>query len=141
MDPVVFIRQIGSAVAITFANEDRSGETPTTLNVNDSGAATIIFAGAPVTTGMIGKNHTHLFIFDGEYWKLINPVPGTGIGGPGGINIGPGTSDPEDENPEVVINQLSGHSGTTVINPDGISTISQRTDHAAAVSDGCRKEE
>jgi len=128
MDPVVFMRQIGTTVAITFANEDRSGELDTTLNVNDTGAAVILFAGAPLTTGMLGKNHTHMFTFDGTYWRLINPVPGTGIGGPDGINIGPGkpaTGDgSDDDTAEMVINQLSGHSGTTVNNSDGVSTVS-----------------
>lgn len=117
MDPVVFIRQIGIAVAITFDQEDRSGDTVTTLNVNDSGAAEIIFAGTKIVNGMIGKNHTHLFIFDGTYWRLINPVPGTGMAIGGGLIIGPGGVDPEDpvdpDTPEQVINQLAGHNGIT----------------------------
>ena len=112
MDPVVFMRQIGTTVAITFDNEDRSGTlNDTTLNVQGSGAAPIIFAGAPVTNGMIGKNHTHVFVFDGSNWRLINPVPGTGIGAPDGIIIGP-NSDPED--PSMIINRLSGHNGYTI---------------------------
>lgn len=112
-NPVVFIRQIGSAVSITFSNEDRSGSTPTTLDVEGTGAAPILFAGAPLTNGMIGKNHTHLFIFDGDNWRLINPVPGTGIGGPDGINIGPGVTKPDDDTPTVIINTQSGHNGFT----------------------------
>lgn len=121
MDPVVFMRQIGTTVAITFEHEDRSGDTPTTLNVQNTGAAKIIFAGAPLATGMLGKNHTHMFVFDGEYWKLINPVPGTGIGGPGGITIGPGTppniDDPDaPDQPVMIINQLTGHNGVTIVN-------------------------
>ena len=109
MDPVVFMRQIGTTVAITFTNQDRSGATPTTLNVQGSGDAPIIFAGKPVTTGMIGKKHTHMFVFDGENWRLINPVPGTGLGD---ITIGPGAEEDEDE---MVINRLSGHNGVTVV--------------------------
>lgn len=113
MDPVVFMRQIGTTVAITFLNEDRSGgDNITTLDVQGTGPAPVIFAGAPVTSAMLGKNHTHLFVFDGENWRLINPVPGTGIGGPDGMIIGPGA--PEHEETEVVINQLSGHNGITV---------------------------
>ena len=133
MDPVVFMRQIGTTVAITFTHEDRSGDTPTTLNVQGTGAAKILFAGGPLATGMIGKNHTHMFVFDGENWRLINPVPGTGIGGPTGITIGPGRppsedGDPNDPNnpdggdsstPEMIINQLSGHTGVTVVGEDG----------------------
>ena len=124
-NPVVFIRQIGSAVSITFSNEDRSGSTPTTLDVEGTGAAPILFAGAPLTNGMIGKNHTHLFIFDGENWRLINPVPGTGIGGPDGINIGPGKTQQDDDTPEVIINAQSGHNGFTIQADGGIDENGQ----------------
>ena len=110
MDPVVFIRQKGSTVAITFANEDRSGSQVTTLDVQGSGAAPVMFAGAPVVTAMIGKNHTHLFTFDGTNWLLHNPVPGTGIGAPDGIKIGPNNYN---TTRTVVVNQLSGHTGVT----------------------------
>jgi len=126
MDPVVFMRQIGTTIAITFEHEDRSGDTPTTLNVNGTGAAKVLFAGGPLSTGMIGKNHTHMFVFDGENWRLINPVPGTGIGGPDGITIGPGTppgeddpEDPENPTPEMIINQDTGHIGFTIVGDNG----------------------
>lgn len=126
MDPVVFMRQIGTTVAITFANEDRSGATPTTLNVQDSGPAKILFAGAPLTDGMIGKNHTHMFVFDGENWCLINPVPGTGEGGPDGIIIGPGKKDPEDpEGDNTVVNRQSGHHGFTTAGDQGVDANGQ----------------
>ena len=119
MDPVVFIRQIGTTVAITFDNEDRSGEVETTLNVQNTGAAKVLFAGAPVVTAMIGKNHTHIFTFDGTNWRLLNPVPGTGIGAPDGIKIGPNNSD---STRSVIVNQLSGHTGVTT--DDGKNTRS-----------------
>lgn len=115
VNPVVFLRQIGSTVSITFTNEDQSGRSnTTTLNVNDTGAAPILFAGAPVTNGMIGKNHEHMFVFDGENWRLINPVPGTGIGGPDGITIGPGRTDLPEDPDMPIINRMSGHNGVTV---------------------------
>ena len=120
-NPVVFIRQIGSAASITFKYEDRSGSTPTTLNVEETGEAPILFAGAPPTNGMIGKNHEHLFIFDGVNWRLINPVPGTGIGGPDGITIGP-PQIKDDDTPEIIINSQSGHNGFT-IKADGTEDI------------------
>lgn len=88
--PVFFLRQIGSAVAVTFMNEDKSGHaSPTTLNVEGTGAAEILYGGFYMNNGMIGKNHTHLFIFDGTYWRLINPVAGTGLSGDKGPNEDP----------------------------------------------------
>lgn len=115
MDPVVFIRQIGITVAITFDQEDRSGNTVTTLNVNGSGAADIVFAGCKLVDGMIGKNHTHMFVFDGTYWRLLNPVPGTGMAVGDGLTIGPnGPIESVAAISEVEeINQLAGHTGIT----------------------------
>jgi hypothetical protein len=119
MDPVVFIRQIGSTVAVTFANEDRSGDDITTLNVNGTGAAAIMYAGGAVTNCMLGKSHTHLFVYDGTYWNLINPVPGTGIGGATGITLGPGAqTDDEDteldpDSDDTIVDQMSGYTGIT----------------------------
>lgn len=80
MDPVVFLRQIGSTVAITFTNSDASGSTPTTLNVNGTGESPILFGGRNLENGMIAAGHTHLFVFDGSSWRLVNPAPGTGFG-------------------------------------------------------------
>lgn len=115
MDPVVFMRQIGTCVAITFKNEDRSGTTAvTTLNVNDSGAATILFGGRTLKKGMLGKGYTHMFVFDGKYWRLINPVPGTGMPDQ---DIGPSVDpiDPDEPDvPEVVTNKMSGYAGITM---------------------------
>jgi hypothetical protein len=124
MEEPVFMLQVGSPVAITFANADRSGTDITLLNVQDSGFYPVLFAGAPVVNGMIGKNHTHFVVFDGANWRLINPVPGTGIGGPGGETFGPGggsggnggggngdNDEEEFEEDEYVINRLSGHNG------------------------------
>lgn len=114
-DPVVFIRQIGATVSILFSQEDRSGSTPTTLDVNGTGPAIILFAGEPMTNGMLGKNHEHMFVWedednDGEgYWRLINPVPGS-------INteiiIGP--LPPDEDVPEEVVNKQSGFMGYTL---------------------------
>ena len=118
MDPVVFKRQIGSTVAITFDRKDetRSALT-TTLNVNNTGAATIIFGGETLKPGMIGSKFTHMFVFDGENWRLINPVPGTGTPE---IIIKPPTPPGPDDDGEIVINRQSGHMGVTT-EGDGIS--------------------
>lgn len=89
MDPVVFIRQIGSTVSVAFTNQDWSGDTDTTMNVQNTGAAPIRFASKKLINGMIGTAHEHIFTFDGTYWQLQNPVPGTGYGT---IRLGPGSN-------------------------------------------------
>jgi hypothetical protein len=123
MDPVVFIRQIGSTVSLTFDEEDRSGkDNNTTLDVNGTGAAKVIYAGEAVSNYMIGKNFTHVFVFDGTYWRLINPVPGTGLLVNGGLTIGANPNPAEDTSDETVINKLSGYNGVTTQGSGGIST-------------------
>jgi hypothetical protein len=119
MDPVVFLLQIGSTVAVTFLNKDLSGAPPTTLTVENSGTYDILCAGLPLKNGMLGQGYTHLFVFDGAYWRLINPVPGTGLPP---ITIGPG----EEPAPvEEIVNMLTGYHGLTyggpgaTINADG----------------------
>ncbi|MCM1215364.1 MAG: hypothetical protein NC548_12700 [Lachnospiraceae bacterium] len=98
VNPVVFMRQIGTMVSVTFSNEDKSGDEVTMLDVQGSGPAQILFGGVPLKNGMLGKNHEHAFVFDGENWRLINCVPGTGVGaGSGGIHFGPGGNDDDDD--------------------------------------------
>ena len=115
MNPVVFMRQIGSTVSIMFKNEDKSGgrDNPTYLNVNETGDAEVRFGGKTLTDAMIGKNHEHMFVFDGERWQLINPVPGTGQSD---ISFGPGKPeiDPDDPDEETIINRMAGYSAFTV---------------------------
>ena len=89
MDPVVFIRQIGSTVSVQFDNMDWSGDTDTTLNVQGTGASPIRYGGVKLVNGMIGSKHEHIFTFDGTYWQLQNPVPGTGYIT---ISLGPGSN-------------------------------------------------
>lgn len=122
MDPVVFIRQIGSAVAITFENEDRSGTAAlTTLNVNNTGASVVLFGDVPLKKGMIGGGYTHLFIFDGTNWRLINPVPGTGMPD---YSIGP-SPDIDESAALLVTNKMAGHTGMTM---QGSGTIDENGD-------------
>ena len=56
--------------------------------------------------------------------RLDNPVPGTGIGGPDGITIGPGRTDLPEDPDMPIINRMSGHNGVTVntgdIDEDGL---------------------
>lgn len=89
MDPVVFIRQIGSTVSVQFSNVDWSGDTDTTLNVQSTGAAPVRFGSQKLINGMIAANHEHMFTFDGTYWQLQNPAPGTGYLT---ISLGPGSN-------------------------------------------------
>lgn len=86
-DPPFLLLQIGSAISVTFRFEDRSGETPTMLNVNGTGWHPVLFGGVPLTDGMLAAYHEHLFVFEGTYFRLINPRPGTGYGT---IVLGPG---------------------------------------------------
>jgi hypothetical protein len=132
MNPVVFMLQIGSAVAITFSNEDISGTPITTLNVESTGAYNVICGGIPLKNGMIGKDYTHLFVFDGTNWRLINPVPGTGIPP---IVIGPGKppEDPADNDPSTpstgsVINMMTGYHGITYSGPGATVNAQGETD-------------
>ena len=109
--PVPFIRQIGSTVSITFNQQDWSGSTDTTLNVNGTGAARIVFGGRSLVNGMIGANHNHTFTFDGTNWRLNNPVPGTGYGT---ITLGPGPS-----NISRAYNARAGYDGYTTSGENG----------------------
>lgn len=106
MDPVVFIRQIGSTVSVKFTNQDWSGTTETQLDVQGSGPAPVRFGGRPLTNGMLGAGHEHIFTFDDKgYWQLQNPVPGTGYGT---ITLGPGPSDVAK-----TVSRSAGYSGFT----------------------------
>ena len=104
-DPVPFIRQIGSTVSVRFDHRDWSGLTETCLNVQDSGVAGVRFANRKLVNGMIGTDHEHIFTFDGTYWQLHNPVPGTGYGT---ITLGPGPS-----NTSRIVSKSAGYTGFT----------------------------
>jgi hypothetical protein len=129
-EPVFFLRKIGSAVGITFRNADNSGhslENITTLNVQDTGAAEILFGGKYLTNGMLGKDYTHLFVFDNKgYWRLINPVPGTGLTGTikPELDFWPDEGNEDEDNLPTPINRMSGYFGFTtkgdgIIDEDG----------------------
>lgn len=119
--PVFFLRQIGSAVAVTFVNEDKSGhsdENVTTLNVEGTGAAKVIYGGKYMKNSMLGAGYTHLFVFDGTYWQLINPVAGTGLSDDRKPDVDP----PKDEDPEIYTITFNPCGGT--VNPTVTSTNS-----------------
>lgn len=128
-----FVLKVGAAVAVTFSEKDESSTAyPTKLNVDGSGARVIIFAGSPLLDGLIGANYTHFFVFDGTYWRLINPADSNSVWDEGGITIGPGgkedpkppaPDDPgddggDDDDPKVpdntVVNLMSGYFGYTL---------------------------
>lgn len=121
-DSVVFKRLIGAIVTIKFAYEDKSGTNPTTLNVDNSGAAPIIYGDRPVLDGYIGGGHAHTFVFDGENWQLINPI-NPWIWTNDGLTIGPGTPNSVSltalAKQQEVVNINSGHTGFTTSGEDG----------------------
>lgn len=105
-NPVAFLRQQGSSVAIMFSETDSSSlANVTTLNVNGTGAAIVKYGGRNLPSGYLGANYCHMFVFDGIYWQLINPA------------------DPKkqteggawEEGPVKVLNQASGIFGLTTI--------------------------
>ena len=115
--PVFFLRQIGSAVAVSFMNEDRSGHTvPTTLDVQGTGAAEILYGGFYMKNGMLGRNHTHFFVFDGTFWRLINPVMGTGLDGEFSPDIPLWDDDPEEEFYKITLDPNGGTISNKIIN-------------------------
>nr|DAU50575.1 MAG TPA: hypothetical protein [Caudoviricetes sp.] len=70
-----FVRQVGAlaAVRFTYANT-ASGAT---LNINNTGAATIIncYTGLTISATDISAGMTALVIFSGSNWVLMNPAP------------------------------------------------------------------
>lgn len=86
-----FVLKVGAAVSVTFNEKDESSTGyPTKLNVDGTGARIILFAGSPLLDGLIGANYTHFFVFDGTYWRLINPADSNSVWDDGGITMGPG---------------------------------------------------
>ncbi|MDR0916360.1 MAG: hypothetical protein LBN02_04135 [Oscillospiraceae bacterium] len=59
-------------VRVAFA-QTNTAVSPT-LNVSATGAKPIRYAGAALTLpDMVTANVPHLFVYDGEYWQLLNP--------------------------------------------------------------------
>jgi uncharacterized protein YjdB len=102
----VFTRQIGSTVVINFKNGDNSPNV-TDLNVQETGAAPIVFEGRPVIPYMIDKDLDHMFTFDGTNWRLLNPSM-MGTESFGGFSTGPAN-----QMTEYLGFTVEGHSGTT----------------------------
>ena len=83
------------------------------LNVNDTGFRPIIYKDRPVEKLMMDANTDHIFVYDGNAWRLINPsATGTEIFG--GSTIGGSTT---------TSNQMSGYLGFTTegFNGQGIT--------------------
>jgi len=68
-----FVRSVGAIVGIKFTYANTAASP--TLNVNSTGAAAIrdFRTGAAPDTDVMGAM-VHIFIFDGTYWVLLNPV-------------------------------------------------------------------
>lgn len=66
----------GLVVNIKWHHKDMPGDTRiTTLNVNNTGAYPVLFAGVYMHDGWLGKNSMHQFVFENNFWWLINPIP------------------------------------------------------------------
>jgi hypothetical protein len=105
----VFTRQIGSTVVIKFAAGDNSAGV-TQLNVQGTGAATIVYESRPIIPFMIDKDLDHIFTFDGTNWRLLNPsMMGT-------EQFGGNATGPTNLMTEYLGFTVEGHGGTTDAN-------------------------
>ncbi|MDR2593008.1 MAG: hypothetical protein LBC59_09465 [Chitinispirillales bacterium] len=78
-----FVLRVGSLVGVDFSaapDNEAAGAYPT-LNVNSTGAKPVYYGGhieaGRVLTGMILDGVTHIFMYDGTYWNLLNPAQHT----------------------------------------------------------------
>ena len=90
----------GLIVNIKWRYKDMPGDSRiTTLNVNNTGAYPVLYAGVYMHDGWLGKNSMHQFVFENKFWWLINPIACAvkceqlEEQGPGTPEIWPGESD------------------------------------------------
>jgi len=124
-----FVRRTGAIVGISFTYANTASAP--TLNVNSTGAASIRYGGSAPTTGMLSAAATHLFQFDGTYWRLLNPAIAGGSSAVSSGSYGSGVSSGYLENddtfsvPRITVDSagritaLSSQSMTAVIPPVG----------------------
>ncbi len=65
----------GVTVAVMFSNGNTAANP--TLNINSTGAKTIYYRNAALTSstaGIISKNGVYLFVYSGSYWRLVGDV-------------------------------------------------------------------
>lgn len=90
--PGYFKQQIGSTIAVLFANTDTSGHSEskkTQLQVGDNPALPVLYCGSYMKNNNIVANMIGFFVCDGNFWHLVSPVNQTAIS----INNGPDTSE------------------------------------------------
>ncbi|MGP1514446.1 MAG: hypothetical protein ACTTJH_00615 [Bacteroidales bacterium] len=67
-----FVLEIRSKVTIKFFNTNTASAP--TMNVNQTGAKTIRYNNANISSGQIKANHFYEFLYDGTYWQLIGDL-------------------------------------------------------------------
>ena len=67
----------GAVITLKFTRAS-SGNT-STLNVNSTGAKTIRYNNANISSGLLKKNRVYSFIYDGTYWQLIGEQDTTAL--------------------------------------------------------------
>lgn len=67
-----FVRAVGSRISVLFSNGNTAPNP--SLNVSDTGSATIRYKGINVTPEMLPPGHLADLVFDGSFWQLLNPA-------------------------------------------------------------------
>lgn len=67
-----FVLTTGSRISVKFSNTNTAASP--TLNVNDTGAKNIYYAGVAITAGYLVKNKIHDFIYNGTQWEYVGYV-------------------------------------------------------------------
>ena len=67
-----FNLEIGSIIIVKWANGN-SADSPT-LNVNSTGAKSIVYKGSNITSSQIAANSVYEFVYDGSSYNLIGNI-------------------------------------------------------------------
>jgi hypothetical protein len=67
-----FILETGARIAIKFTVTN-SADNPT-LNVNNTGAKSIMYRGSAISAGYLAAKRVHEFVYDGTNWELIGDM-------------------------------------------------------------------
>lgn len=62
----------GAAVRVKFTYANTTSSP--TLNVTSTGAKTMRYNNATISSGMLKAYHTYAFVYDGTYWQLVGDV-------------------------------------------------------------------
>ena len=67
-----FSLEIGSIIIVKWANGN-SADSPT-LNVNSTGAKSIVYKGSNITSSQIAANSVYEFVYDGTSYNLVGNI-------------------------------------------------------------------